>query len=171
MYFDPTVLVGVERGMRILEEETFGPVAPIVGFTDEAEAIRAANATPYGLAAYIWTRDLGRAFRVAEALDYGIVGVNDGLAGDAACAVWRREEFRHRPRRRPMGARGVSRREIHLDGAAVNRNYSVSSKSSFDRGIELPAMAIAIRDLRAALQFFIVVVLDAERAADSSTTS
>jgi succinate-semialdehyde dehydrogenase/glutarate-semialdehyde dehydrogenase len=79
LYFDPTVLVGVERGMRILEEETFGPVAPIVGFRDEAEAISAANATPYGLAAYIWTRDLGRAFRVAEALDYGIVGVNDGL--------------------------------------------------------------------------------------------
>ncbi len=79
LYFDPTVLVDVERGMRILEEETFGPIAPVVSFTDEAEVIRAANATPFGLAAYVCTRDLGRAFRVAEALDYGIVGVNDGL--------------------------------------------------------------------------------------------
>jgi succinate-semialdehyde dehydrogenase/glutarate-semialdehyde dehydrogenase len=79
LFFDPTLLTGVARGMRILEEETFGPVAPIVGFTDEAEIIRAANATPYGLAAYVWTKDLGRAFRIAEQLDYGIVGVNDGL--------------------------------------------------------------------------------------------
>ena len=79
LFFDPTVLINVKGGMRILEEETFGPVAPIVGFTDEAEIIRAANNTPFGLAAYVWTRDLGRAFRIAEALDYGIVGVNDGL--------------------------------------------------------------------------------------------
>ena len=79
LYFDPTVLVDVDRGMRILDEETFGPIAPIVSFTDEADVVRAANATPFGLAAYVCTRDLGRAFRVAEALDYGIVGVNDGL--------------------------------------------------------------------------------------------
>jgi succinate-semialdehyde dehydrogenase/glutarate-semialdehyde dehydrogenase len=79
LFFDPTLLTGVKSGMRILEEETFGPVAPMVGFSDEAEIVRAANATPYGLAAYLWTKDLGRAFRIAEQLEYGIVGVNDGL--------------------------------------------------------------------------------------------
>jgi succinate-semialdehyde dehydrogenase/glutarate-semialdehyde dehydrogenase len=79
LYYEPTVLTGVAPGMRILEEETFGPVAPVLVFSNEAEAVQLANATPFGLAAYVWTRDLGRAFRVAEALDYGIVGVNDGL--------------------------------------------------------------------------------------------
>jgi succinate-semialdehyde dehydrogenase/glutarate-semialdehyde dehydrogenase len=83
LIFMPTVLTSVAKGMRILEEETFGPVAPIVSFTDEAEVIRHANGTPFGLAAYLWTRDLSRAFRVAEALDYGIVGVNDGLPSTA----------------------------------------------------------------------------------------
>lgn len=74
----PTVLSGVSPGSQILREETFGPVAPIVPFRDQAEAISLANDTPYGLAAYLWTRDLGQAFRVSEALAYGIVGVNDG---------------------------------------------------------------------------------------------
>jgi succinate-semialdehyde dehydrogenase/glutarate-semialdehyde dehydrogenase len=79
LFFEPTLLVDVAAGMRILDEETFGPVAPVVSFTAESEVVAAANNTPYGLAAYLWTRDLGRAFRVSEALEYGIVGVNDGL--------------------------------------------------------------------------------------------
>ena len=83
LYFQPTVLSGVTTGMRLLEEETFGPVAPVLRFRDEAEAIALANRTTYGLAAYLWTRDLGRAFRVAEALEYGIVGVNDGIPSTA----------------------------------------------------------------------------------------
>ncbi|RDI94593.1 NAD-dependent succinate-semialdehyde dehydrogenase [Meiothermus sp. QL-1] len=77
LFYAPTVLTGIKPGMRILEEETFGPVAPLMPFEDEEEVIAWANNTEYGLAAYIWTRDLGRAFRVAEALEYGIVGVND----------------------------------------------------------------------------------------------
>src|SRR5918993_1285345 len=76
LFFSPTVLTGVSSGMRILSEETFGPVAPLIRFSSDADAIQQANATPFGLAAYLWTRDLSRAFRVAEALDYGIVGVN-----------------------------------------------------------------------------------------------
>lgn len=79
LYFAPTVLANVASGMRILEEETFGPIAPLVKFERDAEAVAAANGTPFGLAAYLWTRDLNRAFRVSEALDFGIVGVNDGV--------------------------------------------------------------------------------------------
>jgi succinate-semialdehyde dehydrogenase/glutarate-semialdehyde dehydrogenase len=79
LFYAPTVLTGVRPGMRVLEEETFGPVAPVAAFRDEARAVEWANATKYGLAAYVWTRDLARAMRVAEALEYGIVGVNDGL--------------------------------------------------------------------------------------------
>jgi succinate-semialdehyde dehydrogenase / glutarate-semialdehyde dehydrogenase len=79
LYYEPTLLIGIEPGMKLLEEETFGPVAPILRFATEAEAIERANATPYGLAAYLYTRDLARALRVSEALEYGIVGVNDGV--------------------------------------------------------------------------------------------
>jgi len=77
--FAPTVLAGVDPAMRIMREETFGPVAPVRAFRDEAEVVQAANDTRFGLAAYLWTKDLSRAFRVSEALDYGIVGVNDGV--------------------------------------------------------------------------------------------
>jgi succinate-semialdehyde dehydrogenase / glutarate-semialdehyde dehydrogenase len=79
LFYAPTLLAGVKPGMKILEEETFGPVAPVLRFSTEAEAIERANATPYGLAAYLYTRDLARAIRVVEALDYGLIGVNDGV--------------------------------------------------------------------------------------------
>jgi len=77
-FFEPTVLSGLDSSMRIASEETFGPVAPVFRFKDEADAIAKANATRYGLAAYFYARDLGRVWRVAEALEYGIVGVNSG---------------------------------------------------------------------------------------------
>ncbi len=78
-FFQPTVLTQVTSNMRIAQEETFGPVAPLFQFTTEAEAIELANQTPFGLASYFYTRDLGRAWRVAEALEYGMVGINEGI--------------------------------------------------------------------------------------------
>ncbi len=78
-FFEPTVLTGVRAGMAIAREETFGPVAPLFRFESEPEALEMANDTEFGLAAYFYTRDLARAWRVAEALEYGIVGLNTGL--------------------------------------------------------------------------------------------
>jgi len=83
LYFLPTVLTGVTPDMKMMQEETFGPVAPILTFANEAEAIALANATPYGLASYVYTNDLGRAWRMAENLEYGIVGINDGVPSAA----------------------------------------------------------------------------------------
>jgi len=76
-FYQPTVLAGVTSDMKITHEETFGPVLPIIAFDTEEEAIRLANDTQYGLAAYFFARDVGRIFRVAEALEYGIVGANE----------------------------------------------------------------------------------------------
>jgi succinate-semialdehyde dehydrogenase/glutarate-semialdehyde dehydrogenase len=78
-FFEPTVIRDADSSMMVAREETFGPVAPVFRFADDAEAIRMANDTEFGLAAYFYTRDLQRAFRVSEALQYGIVGLNTGL--------------------------------------------------------------------------------------------
>jgi succinate-semialdehyde dehydrogenase/glutarate-semialdehyde dehydrogenase len=78
-FFEPTILADVTAKMLVATEETFGPVAPVFRFRGEAEVVDAANETEFGLAAYFYTRDLGRAFRVGEKLEYGIVGVNSGL--------------------------------------------------------------------------------------------
>ncbi|MGC5777960.1 NAD-dependent succinate-semialdehyde dehydrogenase [Methylobacterium sp. NFXW15] len=78
-FFEPTVVVNATPAMDVAREETFGPLAPLFRFKDEAEAIHMANDTEYGLACYFYTRDLGRAFRVSEALEYGMVGVNEGI--------------------------------------------------------------------------------------------
>ncbi len=78
-YFQPTIVTNVNADMTIANEEIFGPVATLFRFKDEAEVIRRANDTEYGLAAYFYTRNVGRTFRVAEALEYGIVGINEGI--------------------------------------------------------------------------------------------
>ncbi|MDH3540688.1 MAG: NAD-dependent succinate-semialdehyde dehydrogenase [Acidimicrobiia bacterium] len=81
-YYEPTVLAGVDPGDDILNEEIFGPVAPVVSFETEAQAIEMANRTEYGLAAYVYTADLARALRVSEAIDTGMVGINRGFISD-----------------------------------------------------------------------------------------
>ncbi len=78
-FFEPTLLVGVTAAMAVAQEETFGPLAPVFRFEDEADVVAQANDTRFGLAAYFYARDLARVWRVAEALEYGIVGVNTGL--------------------------------------------------------------------------------------------
>ena len=83
LYYQPTVLTGIRPEMKLMNEETFGPVAPVLTFKTQDEAIRLANGSPFGLAAYLWTADLRRAFQVSEALEFGIVGVNDGVPSTA----------------------------------------------------------------------------------------
>jgi succinate-semialdehyde dehydrogenase/glutarate-semialdehyde dehydrogenase len=78
-FFEPTILADATAAMAVAREETFGPVAPLFKFTTEAEAIAMANDTEFGLAAYLYTRDLARSWRVSEAIEYGIVGINTGI--------------------------------------------------------------------------------------------
>jgi succinate-semialdehyde dehydrogenase/glutarate-semialdehyde dehydrogenase len=82
-FWEPTVITGVTAEMAVAREETFGPLAPLFRFDTEAEVIAAANDTEFGLASYLYSRDLARVFRVSEALDYGMVGVNTGLISTA----------------------------------------------------------------------------------------
>jgi succinate-semialdehyde dehydrogenase/glutarate-semialdehyde dehydrogenase len=101
-FFEPTILTHVTPPMQVAREETFGPVAPVFRFETEAEAIRMANDTEFGLAAYFYTRDLSRSWRVSEALEYGIVGLNTGIISteEAPFGGWKesgigREGSRH----------------------------------------------------------------------------
>jgi succinate-semialdehyde dehydrogenase/glutarate-semialdehyde dehydrogenase len=78
-FFSPTIISNVTTDMKVATEETFGPLAAIFKFKDEAQAIDMANDTEFGLAAYFYTRDIGRVWRVGEGLEYGIVGINEGI--------------------------------------------------------------------------------------------
>lgn len=83
-FFNPTVLTGVDPGARAVQEEIFGPVAPVVTFADEDEGLALANGTEFGLVAYAYTRDVSRVFRVAERIESGMLGVNRGMVSDAS---------------------------------------------------------------------------------------
>ena len=83
-FYPPTVLTDVPSDARMADEEIFGPVAPLTPFTDEAEVVAAANATEFGLVAYVYTNDLRRGLRVAEAIETGMVGLNQGVVSNPA---------------------------------------------------------------------------------------
>ena len=115
-FYDPTVLAGVPGDARLLKEEIFGPVAPVIGFDDEDAAIAAANDTEYGLVSYVYTKDLKRAFRVCERLETGMIGLNQGLVanvqapfGGVKASGLGREGGSRRHRR-------VPRDQVHRDG-------------------------------------------------------
>ena len=78
-FFQPTILTNVTPDMKVAREETFGPLAPLFRFTEESDVIHQANDTEFGLAAYFYSRDLARTWRVSEALEYGMVGINTGI--------------------------------------------------------------------------------------------
>ncbi len=96
-FFEPTVLAGVGAGLPLYQEEIFGPVMPVTPFDELDEAIALANATPYGLAAYVWTRDLNAAVRAAEGLEFGMVGVNEWTphATEAPFGGWKQSGIGH----------------------------------------------------------------------------
>jgi 5-carboxymethyl-2-hydroxymuconic-semialdehyde dehydrogenase len=111
-YVEPTVFADVDNGMRIAQEEIFGPVLTVIPFEDEAEALRIANGVRYGLAGYLWTGDVGRANRVAQALDVGMVWVNS-------------ENVRHLPT--PFG--GMKSSGIGRDGGDYSFDFYMETKN------------------------------------------
>ena len=98
LFFEPTILTGVTREMLVAREETFGPVAPLFRFETEEDVIAQANDTEFGLASYFYARDLGRVWRVAEALEYGMVGINTGLISTEVAPFGGVKQSGHRPR-------------------------------------------------------------------------
>ena len=111
-FYDPTVLTDVPDDAELLQEEIFGPVAPIRSFDDEDEAIAAANNTEYGLVAYVFTSNLKRALRVVEGLETGMVGLNQGMVSNAGAPFGGIKQSGLRPRGRPRGDRGVPRDQV-----------------------------------------------------------
>ena len=120
-FFAPTVLTDVTPEMLIYREETFGPIAPVILFDDEDEVIQMANDTDYGLAAYLYTKDLSRAIRVSEALRFAIVGDQRHQPDLRGGAVRRHEGKRPGPRRRPGRHRRVPGDQAHRHQRRIPR--------------------------------------------------
>ena len=115
LFFEPTVLTGVTTDMKLAREETFGPVAPLFRFETVEEVIELANDTEFGLASYFYARDLSRVFKVAEALEYGMVGINTGLISTEVAPFGGIKQSGHGPRGLEVRHRGLSRDQVSLD--------------------------------------------------------
>ena len=122
-FYEPTILADVTPEMMVAREETFGPVAPLFRFKTEEEVIAMANDTPFGLAAYFYARDVGRVWRVAEALECGIIGINEGIISTEVAPFGGVKEIGPRPRGLPPRRRGVPRDQVHADGRAVTLSH------------------------------------------------
>jgi succinate-semialdehyde dehydrogenase/glutarate-semialdehyde dehydrogenase len=108
-FFEPTVLADVTPAMRVAREETFGPVAPVFRFAEEAEAVAMANDTEFGLAAYFYARDVARCLRVGEALEYGMIGINTGLISNEVAPFGGVKQSGSAAKARSTGSTSISR--------------------------------------------------------------
>jgi succinate-semialdehyde dehydrogenase/glutarate-semialdehyde dehydrogenase len=113
-FYEPTILVDVNDQMKVMNEETFGPVLPIETFDSIEEVIEKANQLPYGLAAYIMTESTNRVFQLSESLEYGIIGVNDVFPATAEAPFGGHQRIRIWKRRRQRRNNGIRRNEIRI---------------------------------------------------------
>ena len=113
-FYEPTILANVTQDMMVAREETFGPVAPLFKFKTEADVIAMANDTPFGLAAYFYARDVGRVWRVAEALECGIIGINEGIISNEVAPFGGYKQSWPRPRGLAPWHRGISWRSKYM---------------------------------------------------------
>ena len=121
-YLMPTIFDGVTNDMRIAREEIFGPVVSVIPFDTEEEALRLANATPYGLSGSVWSRDIGKALRAAKGLQTGVISVNSNSSVHDGGAVRRLQDVRDRARARDVGAGPLHRDEERLHRPHVERS-------------------------------------------------
>ena len=134
-YLMPTVFDNVRNDMRIAAEEIFGPVVSVIPFDTEEEALRLANATPYGLSGSIWTRDIGKGLRAAKALQAGVISVNSNSSVHTEAPVRRLQDVGHRARARDVRARPVHRDEerLHRPLLTASRPADASGAAPVER--------------------------------------